>query len=413
MRGTARRRRALGAMALVFGSSAAVFTSSVSPAAGDGPVQQVDEVGLLRLHLAGSGGTITFTPTGATAPTATQAVTATSKCAASTVGPLATLTSVGGTQGLGQVSNGLGVRQKNGCSTAEGRVGGSERLTLALGSSFDDDVFVADAELDVEGKFNASLWASLDGAPPVSRPLLSASDNGPDSGVGDNDRVLLSATQPDVDPFRAMTLSASPGELSFEGGGDGTYAQYQSSGRVGPIGTGLGTADSVFRLMRIHDFADDLFCEETRNAAVIGGSATSAEVTRLANDGGQECEDVGVTLEILDAGVLLDKGTTGLDTGTPQAVNALVEIVWSGHPAEVPLPAREINFDPADPTGWETVQWCDSWDPVTQTAVHPADARFPSGVLPWCLVDETVELQGDGTVVEIQHYHGDGDPMWR
>jgi hypothetical protein len=413
MRVTARRRRALGAMGLVIGSGVAVFTSSVSPAAGDGPVQQVEEIGVLRVHLAGSGGTFAFTPKGATSPTATQAVTVTSKCGASTTGPLATLTSVGGTQGLGLVSNGLGVRQKNGCSTAEGRIGGTEGLTLALGTSFADDVFVADAELDVEGKFNASLRASLDGAAPVTRPLLNASDNGPDSGIGDNDRVLLSATQPGVEPFRSMTLSTSPGELSFEGGGDGTYAQYQSSGRVGPIGSELGTADSVFRLMRIHDFADDLFCQETRNAAVIGGSAMAAEVTRLPNDGGQECEDVGVTLEILDEGVLLDKGTTGLSTGTPQAVNAMVEIAWTAQPAAVPLPAREINFEPADPSGWETVQWCDSWDAVNQTAVHPADNRFPSGVLPWCLVDENAVLQDDGTVVQVQHFHGDGDPMWR
>jgi hypothetical protein len=413
MRGSSGMTRALGAMGLVIGVSVGAFTSSVSPAAGDGPVQQTEEVGVLRLRLAGGGGTITFTPQGATAPTVSQSIPTTAKCGASTTGPLATLTSAGGTQGLGLVSNGLGVRQKNGCSTAEGRISGAERLTLALGPTFDDDVFVADAELDVEGKFNTSLRVSLDGAAPVSRSLRNASDNGPDSGVGDNDRVILSTTQADVEPFRAMTISTSPGELSFEGGGDGTYAQYQSTGRVGPIGTALGTADSVFRLMRAHEFADDLFCQETRNAAVIGGSATSADVTRLANDGGQECEDVGVTLEVLDDGVLLDKGTTGLTTGTPQAVNAIVEIVWTAQTAEVPLPAREINFDPDDPVGWETVQWCDSWDPVTQTAVHPADGRFASGVLPWCLVDDTVELQGDGTVVQVQHYHGDGDPMWR
>jgi hypothetical protein len=376
-------------------------------------VQQVDEVGLLRLHVAGNGGTITFTPKGATTPTATQTITATGKCAASTTGPLATLVSVGGTQGIGLVTNGLGVRQKNTCSSAEGRTGGNERLTLALGPSFDDDVFVADAELDVEGKFNASLRVSLDGAPPVSRPLRSSSDNGPDSGVGDNDRVLVSRTQADVEPFRSMTLSASPGEVSLEGGGDGSYVEYQTSGRVGPVGTASGTADSILRLVRDHEFADDLFCQETKTASLIGGSATSAEVTRLPNDGGQPCEDIGVTLEVLDDGVLLDKGTTGLNTGTPQAVNAMVEIVWTAQPAEVPLPAREINFDPDDPNGWESVQWCVSWDPVTQTAVHPADARFPSGVLPWCLVDDNVVLQGDGTVVQVQHYHGDGDPMWR
>jgi hypothetical protein len=80
MRVTAGRRRALVATAMVIGSSVAVFTSSVAPAAGDGPVQQTEEVGVLRLRLAGGGGTITFTPQGATAPTATQSITTTAKC---------------------------------------------------------------------------------------------------------------------------------------------------------------------------------------------------------------------------------------------------------------------------------------------------------------------------------------------
>jgi hypothetical protein len=410
---TTRRWRALCATGLVVGASVAVFTSSVSPAAGEGPVKQVDDVGVLRLHLAGSGGTITFTPNGASVPTATQAVTVTGKCGASTTGPLASLTIVGGTQGMGLVTNGLGIRQKNTCSSAEGRTGGAERLTLALGAKFADDVFVADAELDIEGKFNAALSVSLDGGSAVTKPLVNASDNGPDSGLGDNDRVLISETQANVERFRAMTLGAATGEVSLEGGGDASYAQYQGSGRVGPIGTALGSADSVFRLVRVHEFADDLFCQETKTATLIGGSATSAGITRLPNSGGQACEDVGVTLEILDAGVRLDKGTTGLNTGTPQNVNALVDIAWTAETANVQMPVRQINFTPDDPTKWENVKWCLSWNPVTQTATHPPDGRFPGGVLPWCLVDDHVVLQGDGTVVQTQKYHGDGDPMWR
>jgi hypothetical protein len=411
MQRRAGKRRALSAIGLMVGASVALFTASVSPASGDEPDPQLQVLGVLRLHLAGSGGTVTFTPTGAPAPTATQAISATGKCAASSNGPLIVLSSTGGTQGLGLVNNGLGVRQKNTCGTAEGRVGGSERLTLALGTAFGDGTLIADAELDIEGKFNASLDVSFDGGSVVNRTLVNASDNGPDSGVGDNTRVLLSSGQPGVAPFRTMTLSAPIGEVSLEGGGDGSYAQFAAAGKIGPVGAQLATADTLLRV--VHRFADDLSCGETRPGTVIGGSATSAEVTRLDNDGGGECEDVGVTIEILDEGVLLDKGTTGLATGAPQAVNALVDIVWTAQPAELPIPAREINFEPDDPNGWETVQWCDAWDPVTQTAVHPPDARFPGGVLPWCLVDDDVELQDDGTVVQIQRYHGDGDPMWR
>ncbi len=50
---------------------------------------------------------------------------------------------------------------------------------------------------------------------------------------------------------------------------------------------------------------------------------------------------------------------------------------------------------------------------MTQAAVHPPDSRFPSGVLPWCLVDDHVVLQSDGTVVQVQKYDGVGDPMWK
>jgi hypothetical protein len=417
MERSARRWRAFGAIGLLGAASVGALTSSVSPVAGEGPVQQVEDYGLLRLSLSGSARSVTFTPTGATQPTATQPITTTSKCGTSTSGPLVTMTSVGGSQGLGLVTNGLGVRQKNTCSSAEGRVSGNEKVTIALGASFADDVVVADAELDIEGKFNASLDVLLDGQPVINRTLQSSSDNGPDSGVGDNDRVLLSSERPGVEPFRALTLSARAGEVSLEGGGDASFAQFVGTGKVGPIGTALGTADTIFRLLRIREFADDLSCDETIRRTVIDGAASSASVTRLDNAGTQDCEgneEVGVTFEILPDGVFLDKGTIGVESGTPQAVNALVEIVWAPQQATVPLPAREINFHPdEDPEDFETVQWCESWDPVTRTTAHPEDDRFPSGLLPWCLVEEHVELQSDNQVVQVQLYHGSGDPRWQ
>ena len=95
MKRSARRWRAFGAIGLLGAASVAALTSSVSPAAGDGPVQQLEEVGVLRLNLTGSAGTFTFTPTGAPQPTVTQPISVNGKCGASTSGPLATLTSIG------------------------------------------------------------------------------------------------------------------------------------------------------------------------------------------------------------------------------------------------------------------------------------------------------------------------------
>ena len=120
---------------------------------------------MLRLNLTGSAGKFTFTPAGAAAPTHTQTISVNGKCAAAPSGTpmLASLTSVGGTLGL--VTHGLGVRQKSTCGPAEGRFSGNEKVTVALGSFFGSDVLVADAELDIEGKFNASLDVLLDGAP--------------------------------------------------------------------------------------------------------------------------------------------------------------------------------------------------------------------------------------------------------
>ncbi len=131
--------------------------------------------------------------------------------------------------------------------------------------------------MDIEGKFGAALSVSLDGDTPLARTLLSSSDNGPDSGIGDNDRVLLSANDPGAHPFRSMMLQANGGEIALEGGGDATFAQYAAAGKVGPLGSALGTADTILKLQRVTQFADDLSCGETRPATVVGGSATSSE----------------------------------------------------------------------------------------------------------------------------------------
>jgi hypothetical protein len=263
-------------------------------------------------------------------------------------------------------------------------------------------VKIAKAELDIEGKHNAKLGTALDGGPVVTRPLNHSSDNGPDSGVRDNDRVLIN------DKFRSITLSPVGGQVSLEGGGDGTYPQYLAAGGVGPIGKALQTADTIFKLVQDFDHAVD--CLQSVDATVLGGTATSAQFDRLLNDGATnpgQCEDIGVTLQILDIGVRLAKSTSGLQTGAPQAVHAHVQIVWKLQDATVPLRTRQISLssDPNPPeASFHDVQWCGS--DATGRVTHP------TGV-PWCLISDLVDLMANGQVEQTQLYDGSGDPMWR
>jgi hypothetical protein len=390
---TGARARVAAAALLLVSTGVGFGLSTATNARGATPITVRQDVGILQLHLSNAGSSITYTPP-LGVPT-TQAISLTG-CVVTTGGSLLALTPSPSRFGLGVVSNGLGVRNKNNCATENGQIASAESLTLALGNAFGANVFVEDAELDVEGKHGADLGVALDRGAPMTVQLNSSSDNGPDSGVGDNDRVQLI----DQD-FRTLTLTAAGGEVSLEGGGAGTFAQYAAAGKVGPIGTSIGSADTIFKLVTINDYADAIDClDDPLSATLIGGAAAGATLARGLNDGAStpaDCEDVGVTFEILEQGVLLNKGTTGVETGAPQAVNAEVEIVWEPQAAQVPLPARQINFE-GDPNGvFEPVQWCSGIAPDGDV-IHPADSRFPCGVLSWCLVDEHVQLLSDGTV---------------
>ena len=130
------------------------------------------------------------------------------------------------------------------------------------------------------------------------------------------------------------------------------------------------------------------------------------------------CQEIPVTLDIRSDGVRLAKSTIGLG-GAPQAVDSTLEIVWAPRPALPSFPARQVDFDGdpnGGPFGFEDVRWCVGTDPVTGP-IHPADERFngtPSrGLLPWCLVSETFELQADGQVVQTQVHDGYGDPFYK
>ena len=123
-----------------------------------------------------------------------------------------------------------------------------------------------------------------------------------------------------------------------------------------------------------------------------------------------------MTLQIRSDGVSLDKSTIGLDRRTHRRPST-ARSRSSGHRASgassSSFPARQVDFD-GDPNGgpfvFEDVQWCAGTVPVTGP-IHQADARFSNGLLPWCLVSETIVLQPDGKVVQTQLYDGYWRPL--
>ena len=204
-------RGVVGAAGMLVAAAVLVGASPDATAQQAPPV--VVGAGQLRLHLIGTGGTVTWEVNGAVVETQTIS---SSRCRVSTSGA-ELLTFTPSTGDVGLVSNGLGVRTKNNCNTAEGRLSVGESLQVALGSALPLDTRVTTAALDIEGKFNASLDYTLGDDPtdydPIS--LANASDNGPDAGPGDNLRVTITPAL-----FRSITLFPTSGELSLEGGGD-------------------------------------------------------------------------------------------------------------------------------------------------------------------------------------------------
>jgi hypothetical protein len=180
------------------------------------------------------------------------------KCAVDAGTGLVTMTPGGtgqtGTPALGLVADSFGVKYGNdGTGTPCGRVDDLETLTLTLqnGPGSTLEALPANyAELDIEGKqgvtvvAQAKLGGVVQNTYTLNAGAFAGSDNGPDSGAGDNARLVIgSFSDASAVRFDSVVLSAQNGvgAFSLEGGSDGTPA--------GPYGTSLGTNDSVFRMV--------------------------------------------------------------------------------------------------------------------------------------------------------------------
>jgi hypothetical protein len=331
-----------------------------------------------------------------------------SKCKIITDDSILQISVAGGNQfGSGLVSNGIGVRTKNNCATGSGQVDTSQSLTFTLNlanTNFGPTYAIELAEVDVEGKQDADLAYRLDDGAEQTAILNSSSDNGPDSGTGDN--TLVSITP--AEPFLSVAFAPAGGGkelISVEGGGDGPLSG-------GSERATLGVNQTLFRLVTSQTFDGDLLCDGPRPPTSIAadGPALDGSVERLddlksENDCSLEENAVPYTFQIQSDSVYFDY----LDDG--EGAQFIVRIDWDpSDPIVNPIapPIRKIDY-----TNDGVDNYVDGVACVSVSGgvyVHPTDGA--GNDIPWCLIDHVIELTEDGWQ-QIQRWHGQGDPRWR
>ncbi len=408
---------------LVVGLLAVVTALSLSmiPALGQGPI--IEEVGVLRLHLASDGDRFIFDPA---APGADQVQTLSeTNCRLSSSG--ATLVSVVGSGAdsnkrpyAGLKSHRLGVGQNgegNGepCARINRDLG--QALTLSLTGALQGQS-VAYAEIDLGFKFNgdAALELRRGGVlvDTVVVPCSGTSDCGPDSGGNDNERVILwldPTDAPAAGHWQSFEIAgvfdtivvkpgaaAVSGAVSLEGGHDGSPP--------GPLGASLGTPDTLFGLVEAFD--GEIDCTETE--ILIESQDASFSITRGFDlDGGCKGPDDGL-LYSFEAGaegdeLFVDFVTEPVDADPDTVAQFLEVITWRfDGPPDVPggeEQLRTLSYDDHVGAGKRLMPWClkdprdGAGDLPVGTVLSPVN---PAGIVPAghtsCLIESRSYVTG-------------------
>ena len=373
--------------------------------------------GYLYLDTSGDGNfTVDWYDVGDTSPSATQTVVVSSKCEVSFTGPqLIVITPTGGTfgSGIGAVSHGLGVKTKNNCSTDQGKVNITQKLKISLGSAFRESVSITYAEVDVEGKRNAKLGVTYSPGTSIDPITLSnTSDNGPDSGTGDNNIVVLTPSSgARAIEFYPVAGGTNDPAVAIEGGGDGELGS--------TLRDSLGTNASVFELQETYDGI--LACEGVASAAdgLLAGTFTRVETT---NDGVADgCDEPAKPYNLSVAGAAI----------TFEPFSPLITANYRGDltfdkrsPADPQLVLQyDRDADGPDPT--VNVQACNLRTAASsEVGIFPelGTANFPDlttmsndsdGKAPtWCLVAINTVTLGGGEVLDTFVLFGTGDPRF-
>jgi hypothetical protein len=389
---------AIGA-SLLSVSAVVALPGSTSPVQSpDVTTSSLPDGGVVRLHLGSSDYFRFDAPDGSGGySTGTPAPISVSQCAATTSGVMAI--DVGPPNGrLGLVADGLGVRVGGeGQGQPCGQVNGTgQSLSLAPTGPL-AGMFMDRAELDIEGKFDATVRAELYRGSELARVETldtgALSDSGPDSGTNDNYRWALPA--PDEAPllFDRLLLRVDPstpsGGFSLAGGAEGTPPA------PGGLGEMLGTSDSLFHLVGADGVLD---CGD--QASTGGPGVPSATVERLENVEGDPTDCVPVVYA-LDSGV--EGETQFVFLGKDLSAQAQFRpaftwtIGWLPEAATYPV-VRITRIDTG--SGPEPVVWCGG---------TPDAPELPPGEL-WCLSSQTVVTAGTGLIQVTERFYGAGDP---
>lgn len=394
MRGTRSKRTTFALFAGVLMMSFVVSPTGI--AVGQSPV--VVERGVLVIELGAVDRLAQYDTGGALV--ASQSIT-TQGCRASlgAAADLATLEALPAGSDLGLFADGIGVQTAGpggGNGQPCGRVDGpNEGLVWALGGDL-AGLDVSRAELDIEGKFNADVVATLfDDGTQVASVVLGTgerSDSGPDSGDGDNYRWTIDPGADGVDDvvfdeavFTVSTETPS-GAFSLEGGADGTEAG------------SLGISGSAFKLVTTFDGIVD--CGDDTLTAGNGSTEAAATFTRGDDDavkGGGCTQLIGYNL---DSTATADDQTVTFEFETEEAPSWFGTITWAPEEAQVPVPPTEVDG--------EHLEWCDGFDGTDDAT------QLPKPVLPgddeWCLVSQESEVFGPGEIQVTQTIYGESDP---
>lgn len=446
IRSTRARAVALAGLACVL-SGAVGFGGPSVEAVDPNPRQQLDiyqDAGYLALQIRSNVVTVRqFGPTGTQVDVQQYAINGRCEVSTSTAPERRLLQLAVSAGTVGVDSNGMGSKfSRTNCNRADGRISATETFTFTLGTGLQTLRFDA-AELDLEGKFDARLAWTTNATSGNSSPVgglglaSSASDNGPDSGAGDNNKVVIGSEAVNTDDFTTLTLRALAGEIGVDGGGDGGYPEANRNSK--------GTFDSIFHLVSAQSFEYTVGCADvvqadnaldginSTNDPAADSLVTEVQYVRFPNKGQTTCPtgtaDLTIGVEIqasqydtttkLDDVFVNNSSTTA--AGVPQDVRARLKIVWvvetAGKTAaqvEAEL-ARDIDVNPSDAVPGVPVVYCQNvpsavsaapLDPtVTAAVTHPSGA-------PWCLLQDSRQVVGT-TIVQTQIYSGNGDPQWR
>jgi hypothetical protein len=275
-------------------------------------------------------------------------------------------------------------------------------------------------ELDVEAKFDADLEVVL--TPPNGQSVTgtfvtstdNGSDNGPDSGDGDNFLVTSSALEPPaaakafpISSFTVQPARSSGGAVSLEGGSD-----YTTPTDDGPWGFALGKTVTIIEVGALGTGVLD--CGD------VDSSVDGVVLTRLAtNADGSSCIAIPYSLS-RDRDVI----TFAKDLLTGQeAAQFTLQVTWEPEVAPSPYSVTtgtQINYGQG--AGEEDLEWCVGG---VDGVIDPEALDLPAGVdadsdapgqQGWCVVSQQNAIYGpDGgeqTIEVVETFYGVGDPRF-